>query len=155
MNILADFVYIIHIVLLLLTLGSIFIPKGEWIKYAILLIPLVLLDWNDYDNQCSLTSLEAKLRGNWSPGTSDKKGAPEFFRPILNNILGALGLPEVTRVEAGKLNFNIMIIVLISNIIRYNEYLGVGYDTKGVIGCIYKYFIITIVLLYMVNLNMK
>ena len=102
MNILADFVYTIHVILLLLTLGSIFIQKGEWIKYVILLIPLVLLDWYDYDNQCSLTSLEAKLRGNWSPGTSDKEGSPEFFRPILNNILGVLKLPEVTGLRLVK-----------------------------------------------------
>ena len=43
-----------------------FFPTGEWLKYTIVLIPLVMLDWKDRDKQCSLTSLEAKIRGTWT-----------------------------------------------------------------------------------------
>ena len=88
---LADIIYVIHVLLIMAICFSVFFPTGEWLKYTIVLIPLVMLDWKDRDKQCSLTSLEAKIRGTWTPGNSNDKDAPEFFRPLLNKILKPFG----------------------------------------------------------------
>ena len=116
---LADIIYVIHVFLIIAICSSVFFTTGEWLKYIIVLIPLVILDWKDSDQQCSLTSLEAKIRGTWTPGNSNDENAPEFFRPLLNKLLKPFGQEIKSRETAGMINNILFLSILLYNIIRY------------------------------------
>ena len=119
---LANVIYLLHLILfipILLTFGY---PSGSWLKYNMVIIPLILMDWNDQDDQCSLTSLEAKLRGTWKKGSSEESDeTPAFFQPLLNKILKPWG-KKVTRQTAGKINILLFLTVLLVSCIRYFRY---------------------------------
>ena len=85
---LANIVYFIHLIVFFPVFLAFFYKSGSWLKYNIILIPLILMDWHDIDDQCALTSIEAKLRGTWKPGGAESNDdAPAFFHPLLNKIL--------------------------------------------------------------------
>tara|TARA_B100001094_G_scaffold291143_1_gene309349 strand:+ start:104 stop:577 length:474 start_codon:yes stop_codon:yes gene_type:complete len=149
---LANLIYLIHVFLIILIVTSSFFKPGEWLKYIIVLIPIVMLDWKDNDKQCSLTSLEAKIRGTWTPGNSDDKGAPEFFRPLLNKVLKPFGQEIKSRETAGRINNILFLSILLYNIIRYIQIQNKPIKPDTNIGIIYYYSVPLFLLLYIVDI---
>jgi len=149
---LADIIYFIHVFLILLILSSVFFTSGEWLKYIIVLIPIVILDWKDSDKQCSLTSLEAKIRGTWTPGNSNDEGSPEFFRPLLNKVLKPFGQEIKSRETAGMINNILFLSILLYNIIRYIRLQNKPIRPNSNIGIIYYYSVPLFLVLYIVDI---
>lgn len=115
---LADAVYWIHITLVIVSIFGVIIVPDNYLKYALLLTPLIILDWNSPDGQCVLTRIEATLRGNWNSKTADEAGGNEFFRPILNKVLRVFGL-NVSRSQASKINYSMFVIGWIAMYIKF------------------------------------
>ena len=147
----ANLVYIIHVFLLIMVFLSVFLPSGEWLKYIIIFIPLIFLDWKDSDEQCSLTSLQAKLKGTWKPGNSDDKNAPEFFRPLLNKVLKPFGIKIKSRKTAGRINNIMFLSILVINIVRYAKFKNISFKPNTTIGKIYYNSILMFGGLYIVD----
>jgi hypothetical protein len=57
----ADLIHNIHILLIIYIFIGHYITPINYIKYYLLLIIFIFLDWNDYDGQCILTKLEHGL----------------------------------------------------------------------------------------------
>ncbi len=149
---LADIIYVIHVFLIIAICSSVFFPTGEWLKYIIVLIPLVMLDWKDRDKQCSLTSLEAKIRGTWTPGNSNDEGAPEFFRPLLNKVLKPFGQEIKSRETAGRINNILFLSILLYNIVRYIRFTKSSIKPNTEMGKYYYYLIHLFLVLYIVDI---
>ncbi len=116
-QLLANILYGLHILLFLPVFLAFFYKSGPWLKYNVLVIPLIMMDWHDYDRQCSLTALESRLRGTWRPGTAEEEGAPAFFAPVLNRILKPLG-HQVSRQRAGDINALLFLSALVVSLVR-------------------------------------
>lgn len=104
--VLADLVYWIHVIYVVVAIFGVFFIPDAYLGIGLLIVPLTILDWNDYDGQCFLTRIEAILRGNWNPKEATASGGPEFFRPLLQYILGI----KVTRETASKINYVLFIV---------------------------------------------
>ena len=129
-----------------------FYKSGSWLKYNLLIIPFILMDWYDYDDQCSLTSLEAKLRGTWTPGSAESgQEAPAFFQPLLNKLLKPLDL-RVDRQFAGKINIYLFLIAFIVSYIRYMRYEKLSFLPQGTFDKLYVASIGLFGVLYLTNL---
>lgn len=109
-------IYILHFISLIILLFSSIIFPHYTLKYQILIIPLTFLDWNDYDGQCILTRLEYYFRtGVWKQKSFEENG-PEFFRPILEKIIGK----KINRITASRINY---VLFITSWIITYYKFL--------------------------------
>jgi len=81
----ADIIKYIHIIIIGYVFVGHYITPIQYIKYYLLLIIFIFLDWNDYDGQCILTRLENYFRtGIWIQKPPTEEGAPEFFRPMID-----------------------------------------------------------------------
>ena len=110
-----------------------------------------MLDWKDNDKQCSLTSLEAKLRGTWTPGNSDDENAPEFFRPLINKIIKPFffGKEIKSRETAGQINNILFLSILLYNIVRFIHIQGVSFAPETEKSRYYMY--LTLLLPYYIS----
>jgi hypothetical protein len=100
-NNIGDFIRYIHLILIGYVFVGHYITPIQYIKYYLLLIIFIFLDWNDYDGQCILTKLEHYFRtGEWNQKPAIESMAPEFFRPIIQKIFNL----SLTRLEADRLN---------------------------------------------------
>jgi hypothetical protein len=115
MNIAADITKLIHgLLVLFVLLGQLILPRA-YLKYYIVLVLLILLDWNDYDGMCVLTKLEHYFRtGEWS-NKSPVEGGPEFFRPLINRLFNL----NLNRTEADRINNFLFITCLLIAVLRY------------------------------------
>ena len=130
-EVVADIVHSMHYLLVAAVFASFLLPPGEWLKWNIVLIVIVLLDWNDSDEQCVLTALESKLRGEWRPGsTRDDATAPAFWQPCINRILAPLGR-EVNGRGAYRLNYVMFLVALSVSLGRYCAYRRISWFGKG------------------------
>lgn len=111
MELIADIIRIIHYLVVFFVLTAHSILPIEYIKYYLIFVILIFLDWNDLDGQCILTRLEFYFRtGKWNQG-SHVEGGPEFFRPLVNKITKFFGYnKEITPVQGDRLNNFIFII---------------------------------------------
>lgn len=101
-NFVANTIRYIHYILILYVLTGYVYTPGLYIKYYLILIIIIFLDWNDFDGQCVLTGLEDYFRnGKWDTRPAEEEGAPEFFRPIINKIFGL----NLEREQASRLNY--------------------------------------------------
>jgi hypothetical protein len=97
----ANIIKYIHIILISYVFVGHYITPYKYLKFYLLLIILIFLDWNDCDGQCILTRLEHYFRtNNWKQKPSIEEGAPEFFRPIIQKLFNL----NLTRQEAKRLN---------------------------------------------------
>ena len=129
----AEAIRALHYVLVLSVLLAFMVPAGEWLKYQIVLICALLLDWNDHDGQCAMTALEAKLRGTWTPGgPGEGEGRPAFWYPLLRR----LGL-EVSRTQADRLNYFLFVLSLLVCFLRYCVYKRINLSFTGRAGRAY------------------
>mgnify|MGYP003327827121 CR=1 FL=1 len=129
----ADILHLIHYGAVLSILLAFAIPAGEWLKYHIIFICLLILDWNDIDNQCTLTALESKLRGTWLPGgAAEGEDRPAFWRPFLQKI----GI-HVSHARAVRLNYFLFVLSLLVCFLRYCVYRRIPLNFAGTAGKIY------------------
>jgi hypothetical protein len=143
----ADIIHLIHYVVVLSILLAFAIPAGEWMKYHIIFICLLMLDWNDMDNQCALTALEAKLRGTWKPGGSaEGDDRPAFWQPFLRKI----GV-DVSRARADRLNYFLFVLSLLVCFLRYCAYKRIRLNFAGETGRTYAAFAAVMGGLWFVN----
>ena len=148
---LADILYILHFFVFLPVVLTFIYKSGPWLKYNIIILPIILSDWYDYDDQCSLTSLEAKLRGTWKPGAPEmNEDTPAFFQPLLNKILKPFGI-QVSRKTAGKINILLFLTALLVSFIRYLLFKKISLLPKTFIGKIYIKLIFLFCFLYIIN----
>ena len=146
-NVAAETIQLIHYVVVMSILFAFVIPAGEWLKYHIILICVVMLDWNDVDNQCMLTALEAKLRGTWKPGGAvEGDDRPAFWRPFLRKI----GI-NVTRARADRLNYFLFVLSLLVCFVRYCSYKRIPLSLKGRTGKMYGAIGVGAAVLWAVN----
>lgn len=124
----ANTLQIIHILLLLIMISSYYAPSGEWLKYFIIIVCLIKFDWYDGDNQCSITSLEAKFRNKWKPGFFNDD-SPEFFRPLVNKLLKPLNI-ELNKIQADNINNIVVLVAIIIGFIRYCIYKNISFIPK-------------------------
>lgn len=111
----ADFIKLIHISLIGYILIGHYITPIQYIKYYLLLLIFIFLDWNDYDGQCILTKLEHYFRTNsWDQLPPTEENAPEFFRPMIQNIFKL----KLTRLQADRLNNFIFMICFLLGFYR-------------------------------------
>lgn len=130
---LADSIHILHYAVVLSVLFSFLVPAGEWLKYQVILICLLLLDWNDHDGQCALTALEAKLRGTWRPGGgAEGDDRPAFWYPMIKR----LGL-NISRLAADRLNYFLFLVSLLVCFIRFCAFKKVSLAPTGRAGRMY------------------
>lgn len=112
---LANVVYWIHLFYVIVSIFGVFFIPDKYLPAALLIVPLTFLDWNDFDGQCIFTRLEAHLRGTWNPREATEHGGPEFFRPILNRLIGV----DISRKTASKINYVLFIIGWIALYYRF------------------------------------
>lgn len=129
----ADLIHLLHYVVVLVILLAFLVPAGEWLKYHIILICAILLDWNDMDGQCAFTALEAKLRGTWKPGgAAEGEDRPAFWHPLIRKV----GV-EVTRARAERLNYFLFVLSLLGCFLRYCAYKRIRLNFAGTAGRLY------------------
>ena len=110
-------VYIFHlIVLIFIVFGWLIFP--EWsLKYQMLIVPLVFLDWN-LTGSCSLTILQDYFeKGKWDFRSAEEGGA-EFYRPILNKLTGR----EFDRIIASRINYMLFITAWMITYYKFLKY---------------------------------
>ena len=91
--------WFIHLLILLFILFNPIMLPPRFLKYQMLIVPLIFIDWND-DGHCILTKLEHYFRtGRWET-PAYLEGGPEFFRPILNGLTGK----KYSREQASRIN---------------------------------------------------
>ena len=101
-----NFIWIIHFILLFFILFGWSILPNWSLKYQMLVVPIIFLDWNDYDGACILTKLEHYFKtGEWKQKSALESG-PEFFRPLLEYILNR----DIDRITAERINYTLFII---------------------------------------------
>ena len=122
-NTLANIVHIIHILLCTPFFFTFFYKSGPWLIYNLLLIPLIILDWHD-DNQCSITSLEYKLR-NKNNFSSKLRLQSEFFRPFINKILKFFNIQIKTKNTAIKVLYFLFMITWLVSLIKFLKFKGI------------------------------
>jgi hypothetical protein len=112
---LAELVKLLHILMFIYVIfGCFLITNKTYLKYYLLFIILIFLDWNDLDGMCILTRLEHYFRtGEWS-SKSPIEGGPEFFRPIFNYLFNI----NLSRIQADRLNNFIFIICWLIGFLR-------------------------------------
>ena len=114
-EILANILYYIHNSLIIFIFIGNFIIKVTYLPYFTILIVLIMLDWNDIDGMCTLTTLEYYFRnGVWSSQPAVEENAPEFFRPFIKKITGI----ELSRLSADRLNNFIFLFILLISLVR-------------------------------------
>ena len=98
--------YVHYLLILFVLVGHSLLPK-KFLKYYIILIIMIFIDWNDFDGQCILTRLESYFRtGIWKQKPALEENAPEVFRPFINKLFNV----NLNRLEASKLN-NLLFII--------------------------------------------
>ena len=98
----ADIIKYIHLLIIGYIFVGHYITPIQYIKYYLLLIIFIFLDWNDFDGQCILTKLEYYFRtGIWNQKPPTEERAPEFFRPMIQNIFNL----NLSRQSADRLNY--------------------------------------------------
>jgi hypothetical protein len=112
-NLLADAVHYLHILLVLYVVIGWVITPIKYIHYYILLVLVILLDWNDYHGECSLTKLEHYLRYSQEERASQPRA--EFFRPLVNKLFGT----SLTSEAANRLNYFIFILGMLLAFLRH------------------------------------
>ena len=126
----ADAILALHYLLIPTILLPFVAPAAPWMKYNVLLVCGVLLDWNDGDRQCGLTALESKLRGTWKPGSaSDGGDAPAFFQPLVSRIIRPLGW-TISHRDAGTLNYVIFLLSLLISFVKLCSVEGISLMPK-------------------------
>ena len=104
---LQNIIWFFHLLLLIIILFGWLILPSSTLKYQLAIVPLVFLDWYDYDGQCILTRLEHFIRtGEWKQKTALEEEGAEFFRPLLEYIFNI----KMTREQASYLNHLLFII---------------------------------------------
>jgi hypothetical protein len=148
---LANIVYFIHLIVFFPVFLAFFYKAGPWLKYNIILIPLILMDWHDIDDQCALTSIEAKLRGTWKPGGAESnENAPAFFQPLLNKILKPFNI-QVNRQTAGKINIMMFLSALLVSFFRFMNFKNYSILPETFIGRNYTKLIYFFAFIYVIN----
>jgi hypothetical protein len=114
-NIIADLIYYFHMLLLIYVMIGYLITPLQYIKYLLLIIILIYLNWK-YDNErCILTKLEHYYRTNeWNIKPAIEIEAPEFFRQFIKKIFNI----NLTRESADKLNYYLLTNSFILGFIR-------------------------------------
>jgi hypothetical protein len=117
----AEIVRYIHgFLIIFIMIGFVILPC-KYLQYYILLIIIVILDWNDFDGMCILTKIENYFRiGNWVSKPAIEEGAPEFFRPFMKKLFN-INI-DISRETAVRANNFIFITCLLIGFIRYNWY---------------------------------
>ena len=114
-DIIANIIKYIHYILILYVMTGYIYTPIVYLKYYLLIIILIFLDWNDFDGQCILTGIEHYFRfGKWDLRPSEQEGAPEFFRPIINKIFQI----NLNRNEASRLNYFLFMTSFLIGFIR-------------------------------------
>lgn len=115
----ANIIKYIHLILILYVLtGYIYTPVA-YLKYYLLFIILIFLDWNDFDGQCTLTGVEHYFRhGEWDFRPAEKEEAPEFFRPNINKFFKI----NLNRDEASRLNYFLFMTSFLIGFLRLTIY---------------------------------
>lgn len=112
---LATCTHVVHVFLLLVFLVGNLAGPVRFLPVMIVLGMLILLDWSDADGMCILTKFEHYFRtGVWTSQPAKEEGAPEFFRPLLKK----LGV-NLTRLEADRLNTQLVIVIMMFGFARY------------------------------------
>ena len=108
----ANFIRNVHfLVIIYLGLGP-FITPDKYLFIHIFLIIIVLLFLNDSSRRCLLTRMEEYYKtGDWE----QIKEKPQFFRPLLKNMLGI----ELPIEKADRMKIFIMNIFLLISFTRY------------------------------------
>ena len=149
---LATIIYYLHLVVFIPVLLAFFYKSGPWLKYNLIFIPLILMDWHDQDDQCALTSIEAKLRGTWKPGGAEaSEDAPAFFQPLLNKILKPFNI-QVDRNVAGKINIMMFLFAFLVSFIRFMLLKKMSFLPETFIGRQYIKFLYLFIFLYVINI---
>jgi len=114
-ELLANFVYYLHLsIIIFIFLANLILPF-KYLPYLVLLIIIIMLDWNDFDGMCILTKLEYYFRtGKWSQQPATEENAPEFFRPLIKKITGV----NISRKAASRLNNFLFLVILLITLIR-------------------------------------
>jgi len=149
---LANIIYYLHLIVFFPVFLAFFYKSGTWLKYNLIFIPLILIDWNDYDDQCALTSMEAKLRGTWKPGGAEaNEDAPAFFQPLLNKILKPFNV-QVNRNVAGKINTLMFLVAFLVSLIRFMRLKKISFLPETFIGKLYVKFLFLFTFIYIINI---
>jgi len=148
---LANALYVLHILMSIPIILPFFYKSGDWLKYNCLLIIFIFLDWNDHTGQCSLTSLEAKLRGKWKPGAAEENpDAPAFCQPTLNKLLKPFNM-TVSRQSAGKINTIFFLIALLVSFVRLLKFHKISLLPTDKIGKLLFRLITILAIFYIIN----
>ncbi len=113
-NFLANIIYFIHILaILLIFFGNFFISKKYLPLLAIFIIS-IMINWA-VDDTCILTKLENYFRtGKWISKSAAEENAPEFFRPFVYKITGI----QLKRKTASKVNQILFLMILLITLFR-------------------------------------
>ena len=96
----ADLIHYIHYLVVIFILTAHSLLPIKYLKYYLIFVIIIFLDWNDLDGQCILTRLEHYVRTNEWVQKSAIEGGPEFFRPIVNKLFNV----NLTHEQGDRLN---------------------------------------------------
>ena len=145
----ANFLYAIHIIILLIMMSPYYAPVGEWFKYVIILICLIKIHWYDGSNQCCVTSLEAKFRNKWKPGYRNED-SPEFIRPIFNTLLKPFNI-NLNKTQSHNLNSILVVGSILIGFIRYCMYKKITLFPKDRASFLIVYFTLFLSFIWIID----
>lgn len=150
-NILADILHYIHIIIIVLMCMPFFLSPGEWLKYVIIIVILIMIGWHDGIAECDLTALEQRLRGTWSKKTSGQP-AP-FFQPLLNKVLAPFN-KHISSENAEHFNYLLFLIILLVSFGRYSIFKNISFTPTTWLSKLYVYIIYLILLFFVINFTL-
>ena len=116
-----NLLYLLHLSLIIFILFGWAILPNYTLKYQMLIVPIIFLDWNDYDGQCILTRLQHYIKtGEWKQKPFIE-GGPEFFRPILEYVT----CRKYNRKDASKINYVLFIFGWLMTYYKLTKYYNI------------------------------
>ena len=121
-NNVADLIKYLHYILIIYVFTGHYITPIKYLKYYLLFVIFIFLDWNDFDGQCILTGIEYYFRyGKQDDRPAHEENAPEFFRPLINNTFNI----NLSREESKKLNNFLFMFCFLLGFLRLTNYFNI------------------------------
>ena len=147
----ADLIRWLHYAIVLGMWIPLLAPPSPWMRYVVVLIIGVMMDWNDGDDQCALTALESKLRGKWAPGAAgEKDDAPAFFQPFINSLLSPFG-SSITHQAADRLNYLLLLLSLFVALLKLAHLYRIPLRPSTPVGWGFMCLYAVLILIWVVN----
>lgn len=146
--ILANALQVAHILAVVLLLMPFVAAPADWMKYIVVLCALIIGAWHTGAEECDLTALEHRLRGQKMPSkTADPS---PFFQNILNTMLRPIHR-TISPESAFNYNYLLFIVILLVSFGKLCILKGISVWPQSKLGVLYAALIVMLVMSNVLN----